>query len=246
MDAKQLKTWGIIGGIGALLMVLVAKRKSVISFGKLVFDAAKKAAFTKLLDPAAQPFASSILLVAEQQNVNPLLIVSFMWRESQYGKQLDPRGTGGYGDKTPRVKASWWPSNLPLREVGKNAKGQTLYMPPSPHLGWGFGLMQVDWASNHEWLSKNDWKDPYSNMTKGVMILKNKMKFFQITPSAADKANGDPRPLTGDRLIEASVAAYNTGEGSVLNSLKAGKPVDTTTADGNYSGAVLAMGARLQ
>ena len=50
----------------------------------------------------------------------------------------------------------------------------------------------------------------------------------------------DPRPLKGDLLTRAAVAAYNTGEGNVLMSVAAGVEPDATSTGGDYGESVLA------
>ncbi len=51
----------------------------------------------------------------------------------------------------------------------------------------------------------------------------------------------DPRPLTGELLGRAVIAAYNTGEGNVLMSVACGKDPDVTTTRANYASAALSM-----
>lgn len=126
--------------------------------------------------------------------------------------------------------------------------------------GHGRGLMQIDDRSNAAWLAANDWTDPYTNITKGVKILKGKMSFLNgngsvsgltdgetVTVSTAQAAKRnvspgqypDPRPIAGDALTAAAVSAYNTGEGNVLISLAVGVDPDTTTAAPPYANDVL-------
>jgi hypothetical protein len=94
--------------------------------------------------------------------------------------------------------------------------------------------MQIDDRSFADWLRTNDWTSPIINIRKGAQVLKQKRSYLKTRfPNLPD-----------DQLWAASIAAYNTGEGNVAKSLAAGKPVDSTTAGGDYSSAVLAMAAK--
>lgn len=108
--------------------------------------------------------------------------------------------------------------------------GQAL-SPPGPggtgDGGHGRGIMQIDDRSWGDWLSSNDWTDPYSNVSKGARILNANISYFSS------------KGLMDSDLIAAAVAAYNTGAGNVSKSLAAGRSVDATTANGSYSSSVL-------
>lgn len=97
--------------------------------------------------------------------------------------------------------------------------------------GHGHGLMQIDDRSFGDWLRTMPWWDPYTNIKKGVQVFKAKRAYIQ---------KNTPRPLSETELFQASIAAYNTGEGNVVKSLKLGRSVDTTTAGANYSTDVYA------
>lgn len=88
--------------------------------------------------------------------------------------------------------------------------------------GHGHGIMQIDDRSFGSWLASNNWKDPYTNVKKGVQILKGKRRYLE-------------NKVPSDKLEEASIAAYNTGEGNVAKSIAAGRHPDSTTAGGAYS-----------
>lgn len=134
----------------------------------------------------------------------------------------------------------------------ESAFGQTL-SPPGPggtgDAGHGHGLMQIDDRSFGDWLTSNDWTDPYTNVRKGAQVLKGKMKYLSSKPSSPTIKGTtlkDPRPLSGDRLFLAALAAYNTGEGNVAKSIARGLDPDTTTADAQgYAKHVVARAQRL-
>ena len=67
---------------------------------------------------------------------------------------------------------------------------------------------------------------------RGCLVLAKKFAFVRALKMK--------KPLSADTILSAAIASYNTGEGNVRNSLKAGKHPDTTTTGGDYSRAVLA------
>lgn len=115
----------------------------------------------------------------------------------------------------------------------RESRWGTRLSPPGPggtgDGGHGRGIMQIDDRSFGVWLLTNNWTDPYTNVAKGTDILKAKMAYVQSHSN-----------LTGADLLEAAIAAYNTGEGNVVKSINAGMPPDTTTTGGDYSADVIA------
>lgn len=99
--------------------------------------------------------------------------------------------------------------------------------------GHGRGLMQLDDRTkggtfHGAVIADGRWQDPYWNMKAAVVD--------HIKP---DQSYFTGKGLTGDALLRATVAAYNTGAGNVWKSIQAGKSPDTTTAGGDYSADVL-------
>ncbi len=222
-------------GFGVVIVgALVWKRRYVLQ----AFDYAKSNIFLVLIPDAAKPYGDLILQESAAAGITPSLTVILGMRESGWGTTLTPPGPAGLGDE-----------------------------------GHGHGLLQIDDRSNGPWLAANDWKDPRTNIRKGLQILKGKIAFLGGSAAVPGLTDGktvtigeaqaarrgirpgsypDPRPLTGDALVQAAVAAYNTGEGSVLRSVAAGLSPDATTAGsrtsggrGDYSNWVLARVAAL-
>lgn len=212
----------LLFGLGGAVALALTQRKTIMIYGAKALDAGKEVAFATAIGSrrrSAAQYAPIILRVARETNLDPFLIFALGDRESQWGDALTPKGPGGTGD-----------------------------------FGHGRGLMQIDDRSNAAWLAANDWRDPYKNVRRGAEILLGKMRFFtgksivkgytdgmfvSIDKSAeklgvAPGKYRDPRPLSGTRLIEASIAAYNTGEANVLMAIAAGLPAETTTAHGDY------------
>jgi hypothetical protein len=152
---------------------------------------------------------------------------------------VDPFLIYALGDRETR-----WGTTTALDKPGPSGRGDS---------GHGHGLMQIDDRTNAAWLATNAWWDPYTNVKKGVAILKAKMSFLAgrsavrgltdgrtvtVSTKQADRRSvaagsyPDPRPLQPPLLYEAAISAYNTGEGNVLISVAVGKPPDSTSADG--------------
>ena len=226
-------------GLGALGLFLLFRKRDVVAGAakeavKQVVGIAKEQAFKLALPAAGQRYADDMLRVAAETGLSPFLIAAFMEQESGYGKGLttgDERGTGDAGH--------------------------------------GRGLMQIDDRSHSDFLAKRAangtplWQIPYENIKYGVKVLQDNLRYFSMTPKAGSKVTvgkyarsmgvpagtyPDPRPISGDRLLFAAIAAYNTGPGNALQALAAGKPADQTTTktrrkDGSavsYAASVLA------
>jgi hypothetical protein len=208
--------WWALGGAAVLFLIL--RRKDVTAAATKAVAVVGDAVFRLALPSAGQPYADDILAVAKETDTPALLIAAFMEQESNYGKALSPPGPAGTGDA-----------------------------------GHGRGLMQIDDRGHPDFLAKTDssgrplWTIPIENIRYGVKVLKDNLKFFGKTPKkgatvtvkSGDYANKmgvpagvypDPRPLTGDALLFASIAGYNTGPGNALKAVAAGLPADKTTS----------------
>ncbi len=87
--------------------------------------------------------------------------------------------------------------------------------------------MQIDFDS-HPFARSGPWRDAAANIHYGASVLAGAVEFLRDRPG-----------LTGNRLLRAAVAAYNSGAGNVLRALAAGLDVDYYTAGRNYSSDVL-------
>lgn len=220
--------WVALGAAGVAYLVN-RNKEAIVSLGTDALAAGKELYFQATLSSDAQPYSDVILQVARESGVDPFLIYAIGEQESRWGNALSPVGPGGTGDG-----------------------------------GHGHGIMQIDDRSWGTWLAENDWTDPYTNVSKGVEILKQAIDFFSgnaavknytdgstVTISSASAAKRgvaagsypDPRPLSGDALTAAALAAYNAGAAAVLLSIAAGASPDVTTANGHYSSMALARAA---
>jgi hypothetical protein len=227
--------WALLGTAGVGIAYALRKEASSVTHAiGSAMDAVQAELFKLVIPSVAQPYADVILRVAREETISPFLITQMGYRESLWGNStyLDKPGPGGRGDG-----------------------------------GHGHGLMQIDDRSWGNWLSKNRWDDPYTNVSFAIgTILKNKINFFAgisrvpnladgtwvtLSESQAAKRNVDPgdypepRPLHGDELTQAGVAAFNTGEGNVLMSLAVGLHPDFTTTPPPYATDVLGRMATL-
>lgn len=123
------------------------------------------------------------------------------------------------------------PPELVLAIISRETRGLNVI---GDH-GHGHGLMQIDnrqskdmawWCQ--DWVEKG--MDPDAGIQKGCEILRNKRMALVRLGVQLDR----------EEFLRAYVAAFNTGEGNVLKSVRAGLDVDTTTAFHNYSKDVLA------
>lgn len=234
---------------GGLLTLGLAfwRRKDVF----LAFDAVKAEAFKLALPTSVRQYASAILAAANATGLSPLVIYGVGARESSWGATLRPAGPGGTGDFTPRDATAWGSMLPPI--TGRDGR----------QVGWGFGLMQLDYHAYKGWLASNAWWDPSVMILKGAQVLKQRMDFFaskspykftstsMLTDGKLVKFNAgnrwgvtatylpDPRPLSGELLIRAALAAYNGGDANVLRSVAAGKSPDFTTTGADYSQWIL-------
>lgn len=153
-----------------------------------------------------------------------LLIASVGHVESEWGRAL----TQNCGDWTLRtghwlveehtIRVSSPPVGTPWRYL-RRADGSIIpgpYCMPDDGLGWGRGLMQLDFKN----ALAIDWRDPAANVRKGAQMLDACLRVF-----------------AGN--LGAGVAAYNAGPARVRHAIALGEPPDSVTTGGDYSARVL-------
>lgn len=211
--------WGwLLGatGLGGIIALIVFKRKDIgLIFSKVV-AAGKEAAFAAVLPSGVSSYAGNILVAANSYGVSPWLLAGIMYRESTGGLNLKPPGPRGTGDFTPRS------SNSRYYKYANPSTGL-----PKDGLGWGRGLMQIDYGVHNDWVTSNDWGDVATNLNKAASIVQEHTRYFQA------------KGLSGDKLVEAALAAYNAGPGNVWNAIQAGKSPSSVTTGGDYANWVL-------
>jgi hypothetical protein len=155
----------------------------------------------------ALKYKDDIAAAASACGLDPLLICAVGSRESAWGLTLRPPGPAGTGDWTPRNPAKWG------------------YAMPPDHLGWGRGLLQVDYQQ--EFGKTGAWRDPAQNIMHGATELAQNIAFFR----RAGHPNVDP--------VRAGIAAYNCGRGGVLKAIENNLDIDRYTTGHDYSQDVL-------
>ena len=162
----------------------------------------------------AKKYMSAILQASAEHNVPPSLICAIGSRESNWGlgSDMKPKGPAGTGDWAPRDPKRWG------------------YAMPPDGLGWGRGLMQVDYAQS-DFGKTGNWMDPLANIQFGTNELASNIQHFTATPHSGV----DP--------VRAAVAAYNCGPKNVEKAIKEGHDVDIYTTGHDYSRDVLGRAA---
>jgi hypothetical protein len=158
-----------------------------------------------------QHYLSFVCVSAARHDVPFAILAGIGSRESGWGLRLRPRGPGGTGDFLARRYPTRFRSG-PLPPDGG---------------GFGRGLLQIDFDA-HAFARSGAWSDPAANIDYGARVLANARSIL-----------GSGSRLSGNRLLRAAIAAYNSGVGNVLNAIKAGLDLDYFTAGRNYSSDVL-------
>lgn len=124
------------------------------------------------------------------------------------------------------------------------AAGGTLVL-PADGKGWGRGLAQMDFGARYEWVRSHNWADPSVALTEMAKSLRAELDYFSRRPAAGAMVTTggakypDPRPLSGDALTTAAIAAYNAGGGRVLGAIAKGNSPDSVTFRPNYTSLIL-------
>jgi hypothetical protein len=162
----------------------------------------------------ARKYYGAISQAATTYNLEPSLICAIGSRESNWGQGSDmrPKGPSGTGDWAPRNPQKWG------------------YAMPPDGLGWGRGLMQVDYAES-SFGKTGAWMDPTANILFGSNELATNIKHYTANP------------IPGVDPQRAAVAAYNCGQGNVASAIKDGYDVDQYTTGHDYSTDVLQRAA---
>jgi hypothetical protein len=226
------------------------------------FDYGKAAAFRLALPAQVAQYATAILTAAQRYNVDPWALAAIMWNESRGGTATGytPQGPAGTGDFIPRK------STHSTFKFANPATG----LPPDGK-GWGRGLMQIDYGVHNAWATTAAWWDAQTNIDKGAEILKWNLDYFRkpsggtvsveswrvlkgnpdiwIQPWAVKYPRSTPwpttvrdvRPLSGQQLYEAAIAAYNVSYPAVLQALGLGLPAEAGTTRQSYVSKFLTM-----
>lgn len=193
-----------------------------------MFDPAKQQVFRSIIPASAQPYADIILRVADEEGVDPLVLVAVGQRESRWGAALRSLT----GDFT--VRGAKWndvPGTKQVNAVppGWRAPAKGLAPPftvPADLLGWGRGLMQLDYP-NVARLGIAGWRDPETNIRAAARHF--------LKPAYAKLREAGIAEVD---LTRAVFAAYNAGPANVIAAYRRGgiSAVDAITTQSYGSG----------
>jgi hypothetical protein len=164
-----------------------------------------------------------------------------------FHRQLSAREVAAFPAILPKAA---WPYALSILEVSASRRINPLllvalgeqesrwmqgagYAPKGSVSGLGdggraVGPFQIHRTAHPEWVAEADLGDIRVHMAKALDVFLGSLRFL------AGKGYTDPL------LHHAAVAAYNTGAGNVLASLKAGRGPDATTKGGAYGMHIIA------
>lgn len=174
---------------------------------------------------AAEGYRMHIDAAAERFGFQPSLIAGIGSRESKWGldRSLKPRpGPGGTGDFAKRPPDL----NPNLPRPGK--------LPPDG-LGFGRGLMQIDYDWHAFARDPARWADPRQNIFYACEVLQSMERDMKRRTS-----------YSGKLLLRVAVAAYNAGPGRVMQAIRSGEDIDFFTAGRDYSRNVFARAGWFQ
>lgn len=173
---------------------------------------ASKLALTGEL-PAANTFKAVMVAEAAPRAIPPAVIAAIGSVESGWGTSnlMQPTGPAGTGDRAPRNPSP------PLRPGPM----------PTDGLGFGRGLMQIDWDF-HPFARTGNWQDAAENIRFGCALLAaDRDRFVKELGMSADDA------------LMAAIAAYNAGFGGTSQLIRE-HGLKSAFLPGRYAAKVLA------
>ena len=177
------------------------------------------------LPERAQVFGPTFEVAGVIYHLQPYLLAAICARESNYGAGNTPPGPGGTGDFVARHKAAMRTDKRFKYDLERHG-----YI-PADGLGWGRGLMQIDYEHWAGFCDSGVWMDPAQNVFFGATILRHSMLVF-----------------AQDEFL--AVAAYNAGEDRVdqarteheaSDRLELEHAINLLTTHGNYPSSVLTI-----
>lgn len=264
MSPIQRVVVGATAGTALLVLFLNRKRaETLVANGISSFvSGAKEAAFRLALPSEISQWSTQILRASEAYGVSPWVLAGLMYRESSGGNALKPKGPAGTGDFSARTPGKTYKQpDGSLYTVGATGLpedgggwGRGLMQ-----IDWG---VHHQWCTTHRWddaqtnLNKAAelFRDNLAFFSRpaGALVpidswrLNTGAAYAKVEPWRTRYAGAlarfpgavppqpDPRPLAGDDLYAAALAAYNAGPSGVLQALALGLPPDAPTAKQDY------------
>lgn len=165
-------------------------------------------------------YKEMIQAAAQDTGICSCVIWGIGSRESGWGTESVPHGPAGTGDMIPRKSDKPWRSGA---------------LPPDG-MGFGRGLMQIDYDSHEFARTENRWKDPEHNILYGARLLRLNLDIISRRYSH----------IGNDMKLRAAIAAYNCGAGNAMKTIDMGKDIDYFTAGRDYSYDVLSRSGWFQ
>jgi len=181
-----------------------------ITWSKLIPEVVKFRGNMKAFNTFNELYLGTVTEECAKYGHSVAVIFGIGYRESLWGHALDRSWTGDY---IPRK-----PTALRLGTL------------PSDGLGFGRGLMQIDYDA-HSFARGTQWRDDAKNIAYGCKVLADNI-------AVIGKKYRGVQP--GPRLSMA-IAAYNCGARRVMSAYDMGKDVDYYTAHRNYSAEVIEL-----
>lgn len=170
----------LIGGVALIALgLLFTNRRKIVEtasglFGK-AFDFAKGQAFKLALPSNVARYSAEMLSAGQRYGIDPWVLAGLMYGESLGGDALKPPGPTGTGDFIPRGSGSSY------FKYANPATG----LPPDG-LGWGRGLMQIDYGVHYDWFKSGaNWRDPQTIIDKAASVFAEHLKFFSSPAGGA-------------------------------------------------------------
>jgi len=122
-----------------------------------------------------------------------------------------------------------------VNEIASRMKGDYGRRPGESSARYhGFGFVQIDIHSYPDFINSTSLENYPAYLEKAIMVLEEKRK-------SIEHAGFTEASLGNEEFIRAILAAYNSGQGNVIRSLKRGRDVDATTHQGDYSKEVMKL-----
>lgn len=226
-----------------------------------VIDSSKEGLFAAALPDEISQWSAQLLRASRAAGVNPWVLAGIMYRESRGGEALSPRGPYGTGDTYHRAAGHRYANGyvVPASGLPEDGRGWGRGL---MQIDWAVHHV---WASQYAWFDAQTNIDYAAGLVRQVQeffaagpgspVVVSQARMDGLTEPGTGKVISegwrskygltstgpfpDPRPLSGDALTKATLAAYNAGTSGVLQAIAAGLPASAPTAHNDYADWVL-------
>lgn len=174
MDRKLAALLGF-GVLTAGVVIYMTRRRQLTSAGQASLEPSNDSAFRSVLSSAAQPYADIVKQVAQEQSIDPLLLVALVEREDPWWDPNIVSGDGGHGltqitsDRAWIASADWADPYTNLTR-GAQMLGDELSFflgkfPDDPELGTRYALAAYNRGRTRVWQTAQALGDPDTGTT---------------------------------------------------------------------------------